>query len=114
MVVVNLYFYSKWVDDFYLVFGKVQYYKCDYEVVEVIFCFFFNEFSLEEMCKKEKKVDVVKKVSKKKKKKKKCKKFCSKKNKMSKKKVWVLKKYNKVVCKVCKFGGQVLEKFVIL
>ncbi|WP_421949220.1 tetratricopeptide repeat protein [Phaeodactylibacter xiamenensis] len=113
-VVVNLHPYSKWVDDSYLVFGKAQYYKRDYEAAEATFRFFSNEFSPEEMRKKEKKADAAKKASKKKKKKKKRKKSRSKKNKMSKKKARALKKYNKAVRKARKSGGQAPEKPAIL
>lgn len=113
-VVVNLHPYSKWVDDSYLVFGKAQYYKRDYEAAEATFRFFANEFSPEEMRKKEKKAEAAKKASKKKKKKKKRKKSRSKKNKMSKKKARALKKYNKAVRKARKSGGQAPEKPAIL
>jgi len=113
-VVVNLHPYSKWVDDSYLVFGKAQYYKRDYEAAEATFRFFSNEFNPEEMRKKEKKADAAKKASKKKKKKKKRKKSRSKKNKMSKKKARALKKYNKAVRKARKSGGKAPEKPAIL
>ncbi|MEQ8705283.1 MAG: hypothetical protein RIC19_15255 [Phaeodactylibacter sp.] len=113
-VVVNLHPYSKWVDDSYLVFGKAQYYKRDYEAAEATFRYFSNEFSPEEMRKKEKKADAAKKASKKKKKKKKRKKSSRKKGKMSKKKARALKKYNKAVRKARKSGGQAPEKPAIL
>jgi len=113
-VVVNLHPYSKWVDDSYLVFGKAQYYKRDYEAAEATFRYFSNEYSPEEMRKREKKADSAKKSQKKKKKKKKRKKSRRKKGTMSKKKARALKKYNKAVRKARKSGGQAPEKPAIL
>ncbi len=113
-VVVNLHPYSKWVDDSYLVYGKAQYYKRDYEAAEATFRYFASEFNPEEMRKKERKADRAKKDLKKKKKKKKRKKRRRKKNKMSKKKARALKKYNRAVRKARKSGGQAPEKPAIL
>lgn len=112
-VVVNLHPYSKWVDDSYLVFGKAQYYKRDYEAAEATFRYFSNEFNPEEMRKREKKAEAAKK-SQKKKKSKKRKKSRRKKSKMSKKKARALKKYNKAVRKARKSGGKAPEKPAIL
>lgn len=113
-VVVNLHPYSKWVDDSYLVFGKAQYYKRDYEAAEATFRYFSNEFNPEEMRKAEKKAEAAKKSKKKKKKKKKRKKSRRKKSTMSKKKERALKKYNKAVRKARKSGGKAPEKPAIL
>lgn len=113
-VVVNLHPYSKWVDDCYLLFGKAQYLKRNYEAAEEAFRYFSTEFSPEAMEQKEKKAAAAKKSSKKKKKSKKRKQSKRKKNKLSKKKSQALKKYNKAVRKARKSGGAAPEKPEIL
>ncbi len=113
-IVVNLHPYSKWTDDSYMLFGKAQYLKRDYESAEETWRYFEGEFNPEEMERKEKKTKADKKVQKKKKKKKKRKRSKKKKNKMSKKKARALKKYNKAVRKARKSGGKAPEKPAIL
>ena len=113
-VVVNLHPYSKWTDDCYLMFGKAQYLKRDYESAEETWRYFEGEFNPEAMARKEQKAKADKKVSKKKKKKKKRKKRRKKRNKMSKKKARALKRYNRAVRKARKSGGRAPEKPAIL
>lgn len=117
-VVVNLHPYSKWTDDSYLLFGKAQYLKRDFESAEETWRYFEGEFNPEAMARKEKKAKADKKVSKKKKKKKKRKrkrkKNRKKRNKMSKKKERALKRYNRAVRKARKSGGRAPEKPAIL
>ena len=117
-VVVNLHPYSKWTDDSYLLFGKAQYLKRDYESAEETWRYFESEFNPEAMARKEKKAKADKKVSKKKKKRKKKKrkrkKRRKKRNKMSKKKARALKRYNRAVRKARKSGGKAPEKPEIL
>jgi tetratricopeptide (TPR) repeat protein len=116
-VVVNLHPYSKWTDDCYLLFGKAQYLKRDYESAEETWRYFEGEFNPEAIARKDEKAKVDKKVNKSKKKKKKSrkrKKSRKKKNKTSKKKARALKKYNKAVRKARKSGGKAPEKPVIL
>ncbi len=110
-VVVNLHPYSKWTDDSYLLFGKAQYLKRDYESAEETWRYFEGEFNPEEMERKEEKANKDKRVSKKKKKRKKKKK---KKNKMSRKKKRALKRYNRAVRKARRSGGKAPEKPEIL
>lgn len=113
-IVVNLHPYSKWVDDSYLLFGKAQYLKRDYETAEETFRYFAGEFNPEAMDKKEKKAEAQKKAKKKKQKSKKKKKSKKSKNKMSKAKAKALKKYNKQVKKARKSGSKAPEKPAIL
>ena len=69
-VVVNLHRYSKWTDDCYLLVGKAQYLKQDYEAAEETFRYMVSEYSPEKMKEREKVSKQDKKVKKKKKKKK--------------------------------------------
>lgn len=119
-VVVNLHRYSKWTDDCYLLFGKAQYLKQDYESAEEAFRFFAGEFRPEKMKEEEKasraeRKEIKKKKSgKKKKKKKRKKKKKKKKSGMSKEKARAQKKYNKAVKKARKSGKAAPEKPEIL
>lgn len=54
-VVVNLHRVSHWTDDCYLLLGKAQYLKQDYESAEETFRYLVSEFSPEKMAAKEKK-----------------------------------------------------------
>ena len=65
-IVVNLHRYSKWTDDCYLIVGKAQYLKQDYESAEETLRYMANEFSPEKMKKREGASRQDKKVSKKK------------------------------------------------
>ena len=54
-VVVNLHREAVWTDDCYLLVGKAQYLKQDYESAEETLRYLTNEFSPEKMAEKEKK-----------------------------------------------------------
>ncbi|MEM8908566.1 MAG: tetratricopeptide repeat protein, partial [Bacteroidota bacterium] len=54
-VVTNLHSQSNWVDDCYLLLGKAQYVKKDYESAEETLLYMSQEFSPEAMAKKERK-----------------------------------------------------------
>ncbi|MCO6478746.1 MAG: tetratricopeptide repeat protein [Phaeodactylibacter sp.] len=106
-VVVNLHRYSKWTDDCYLLVGKAQYLKQDYEAAEETLRFLAAEYSPEKMKEREKVSKQDKKVKKKKKKRggKKGKKK-SKKTKLDKEKARALKQYQKAVKKAKKKGAK--------
>jgi len=64
-VVVNLHRASHWTDDCYLLLGKAQYLKQDYEAAEETFEYLADEFSPEAMAKKEAEIQKKKKRGKK-------------------------------------------------
>lgn len=104
-VVVNLHRYSKWTDDCYLLVGKAQYLKQDYEAAEETFRYLVAEYSPEKMKEREKVSKQDKKVKKKKKKKKSRRgKKKSKKTKLDKEKERALKDYKKAVKRAKKKG----------
>ncbi|MCB0585136.1 MAG: hypothetical protein KDD06_07425, partial [Phaeodactylibacter sp.] len=109
-VVVNLHRYSKWTDDCYLLVGKAQYLKQDYEAAEETLRYLAAEYSPEKMKEREKVSKQDKKVKKKKKKRKSRRgKKSSKKGKMSKldkQKERALKQYKKAVKKAKKKGAK--------
>ena len=107
-VVVNLHRYSKWADDCYLLVGKAQYLKQDYEAAEETLRYLIAEYSPEKMKEREKVSKQDKKVKKKKKKKKsrrgKKSKKGGKKTKLDKQKEQALAQYKKAVKKAKKKG----------
>ncbi|MCB0594859.1 MAG: tetratricopeptide repeat protein [Lewinellaceae bacterium] len=109
-VVVNLHRYSKWTDDCYLLVGKAQYLKQDYEAAEETFRYMVSEYSPEKMKEREKVSKQDKKVKKKKKKKKsrrgKKGKKKGKSTKLDKEKERALKQYKKAVKKAKKKGAK--------
>ncbi|MCB9275681.1 MAG: tetratricopeptide repeat protein [Lewinellaceae bacterium] len=118
-IVVNLHRYSKWTDDCYLLVGKAQYLKQDYESAEETLRYMANEFTPEKMRKREGASKSDKKVSKKKSSKKKSAKKRKKarkgsKSKTSKEKEKARKQYNKAVKKARKKGEKAPPKPEIL
>ncbi len=118
-IVVNLHRYSKWTDDCYLLVGKAQYLKQDYESAEETLRYLANEFSPEKMKKREGVSKSDKKVSKKKSSKKKSAQMRKKaqkgsKSKLSKEREKARKQYNKAVKKARKKGEKAPPKPEIL
>ena len=116
-IVVNLHRYSKWTDDCYLLFGKAQYLKQDYESAEETFRFMSSEFTPEKMKEEEKASQADRKTNKKKassKKKKNSKKKKKEREKERKAKEKARKKYNNAVRKARKAGKKPPEKPAIL
>lgn len=118
-IVVNLHRFSKWTDDCYLIVGKAQYLKQDYESAEETLRYMANEFSPEKMKKREGASKQDKKVSKKKSSKKKSAKKRKKakkgsKSKTSKEREKARKQYNKAVKKARKKGEKAPAKPEIL
>lgn len=105
-VVVNLHRYSKWTDDCYLLVGKAQYLKQDYESAEETLRFLSSEYSPEKMKEREKVSKQDKKLKKQKKKKKSSrgKKKKSAKSKLDKEKERALNAYKKAVKRAKKKG----------
>lgn len=106
-VVVNLHRFSKWTDDCYLLAGKAQYLKQDYEAAEETLRYLAAEYSPDKMKEREKVSKQDKKVKKKKKKKKSSSKKKSKKgskSKLDKEKERALKQYKAAVKKAKKKG----------
>jgi tetratricopeptide (TPR) repeat protein len=122
-IVVNLHRYTKWTDDCYVLVGKAQYVKQDYESAEETFRYFVNEFSPEKMKKrkgvsaKDKKLSSKKKKAAAKKKSVKARKKAAQKGskgKMSKEREKALKQYNKAVAQARKKGQKAPPKPEIL
>jgi tetratricopeptide (TPR) repeat protein len=122
-IVVNLHRYTKWTDDCYVLVGKAQYVKQDYESAEETFRYFVNEFSPEKMKKrkgasaKDKKLSSKKKKAAAKKKSVKARKKAaqkSQKGQMSKERQKALKQYNKAVAQARKKGQKAPPKPEIL
>lgn len=107
-VVINLHRYSKWADDCYLLAGKAQYLKQDYEAAEETLRYLAAEYNPEKMKEREKVSKQDKKVKKNKKKKKKGKgkkgKKKSQKSQLDKEKERALSQYKKAVKRAKKKG----------